>query len=260
VKYFDAFLSLGRTNRAIPQCPVTESDALRMMDRYDVEEALVYHAVARDSDADQGNAAVGAVGSARLHRVFAFDPSIARRRAPESFVAESLASGARAFLLNPVATRIRLTKSPRVAALARHLESRKLPLLLVNYFPPNAYAQFASDDDADWYEIAEFCGMFPRLPVLVWEQRTRSNRPMMDALALAPNLHVSISCVWQAGMAALISRLFGPERLVFSMGLPGLDPSSFQAVVAYAEVEQATRELIASGTLRRLLEEADRAP
>ena len=61
-------------------------------------------------------------------------------------------------------------------------------------------------------------------------------------------------------MVALISRLFGPERLVFSMGLPGLDPSSFQAVVAYAEVEQATRDLIAGGTLRQLLEEADRAP
>ena len=62
--------------------------------------------------------------------------------------------------------------------------------------------------------------------------------------------------IWQAQMVEIICERFGPDRLVFSLGLPALDPASFGPVLSYADVDDESKALIACGTMRRLLQEA----
>ena len=248
--FFDAFLTLGRTNRAIPECPVTEQQLLALMDRYDVDEGLVLHTVARDCDPNLGNAELGTIRSPRLHKVWGFDPAYAAEESAEEFLARALRGGAKAIMVNPLMRGIRVDRSPRLLELGALLCERRIPLLAV-------YRQWdPGPDTVAWYELADYCACFPDLPVICWDWRTRANRPMFDALATAANLHVSLSAVWQAQMLEAVCASLGPARLVFSMGLPSLDPGSFQAVVAYADVDASTKEAIAGGTMRRILEDA----
>ncbi len=253
LEFIDAFLPIGRTNGAVPQSPTCEREALALMDRFGVAEALVYHTVARDSDAELGNQALTEIASPRLHKVWAFDPTFGLAESPPQFLERALAAGARAILVNPLVRGIRLGRSPRLLDLAALLETRRIPLLV-------AWRSWDSGQDViDWYELAEFCRRFPGLPVIAWEHRARSNRPMFDALAAAANLKVSLSAIWQAQVTPFVCEQFGADRLVFSLGLPGLDPAAFPAVLAYAEISETDRRAIAADTMRCLLENADHA-
>ena len=256
MRFFDAFLSIGRTNKAIQACPRDETEALVIMDRYDVDEAFVFHTVARDGDPEQGNGALAGLSSGRLHPVWAFDPVFVAEESPGAFLSRALSAGARAIMINPTTNRIDLRRSPRLNELARLLEARAIPLMLVHHLPPSAYTTQTPDNDVDWYQIADFCCMYPKLPVLLWEQRSRSNRPLFDALALTDNLLISLSCVWQTHMVERICSSFGPRRILFSLGLPGLDPGSFQGVVTYAGIDPEAKSETATGLAMRLIREA----
>ena len=251
MRFFDAFLSIGRTNGAIDNCPVTEADALAAMQRYDVEAAFIYHTVARDSDPDQGNAAVAALESPLLYPLWAFESSLVREETVPEFLRRALSSGMKGVLVNPLLLRVSLLRSPRLMELAALLAGRRLPLFLAHWH------MHPEQDLVDWSGLIDFCRVFPRLPVLLWEWRTRSNRVLFDALEAAGNLKISVSSLWQAQMLDRICHVFGPERLVFSLGLPHLDPGSFQACVRYADIDEEAKKRIAGGNLRQLLDEAD---
>jgi hypothetical protein len=251
MNFFDTFLGIGRTNDAVNNCPTNRVEALALMDYYDVDRAFVYHTVARDSDPDQGNNTLEELGGPRLYPVYAFDPAYVIIDTVENFLSSSLAKGSRAVMINPLMRRIRLDRSPRIKQLAALLESRRIPLFLI-YWQTNA-----EQDLIDWYELSDFCRLYPRLPILVWEWRTRSNRTMFDVLAETKNLKVSISSLWQARSIEQITNSYGPDRLVFSMGLPNLDPGSFQACLRYAKISEDEKRMIASGSLESILAEAD---
>ncbi len=250
MQFFDASLPLGRTNKAVAESPRTEAEALALMDRYDVAEALVFHTVGRDSDPELGNRALGSLASERLHQVWALDPACVRDEPAGAWILRGVRQGMRAVLVNPLMSRIRPSRSPRLAEVAEQLAERQIPMLF-------AYRSRTSGEDAiDWYDLADFCATFPHVPMIAWEFRTRSNRPLFDALSQTENLIVSTASLWQAQMVEQIARSFGPHRLVFSLGLPLLDPGTFQAVVRYADLPEPDREAIAHGTLRALLQEA----
>lgn len=250
MEFFDVFLTIGATNGAIRRCPRTEEQALRLMDSYWVAESLVFHTVARDSDPELGNAALSSVKSERLRKVWAADLSFVIEESPQDFLKRALSAGAKAILINPLTRNIRISRSPRLSALAKLLEERRIPLLATY----RAHDKW--EDTIDWYDLADFCNMFPELPVLAWEWRTRANRPLFDALAQTKNLRVSVSSLWQARMIACIVDAFGPDRIVFSMGLPGLDPGSFQMAVNFAEISREARLALANGTIRKILGQA----
>jgi len=251
--YIDALLPLGRTNRSLPDAPRDEAEALALMDRLDVAEALVVHTRARDGDFASGNAPLDGLTSPRLHRIFAFEPAAIERQSVDAFLQDALRRQARAILVNPAARGVRVSRSPRVGELAARLEARRIPLVL-------AYAACnLGEDMADWYDMADLCQAYPRLPVLAWQFRTRANRPLFDAMAAAGNLIPILSTLWQAQSLEAIHDRFGAGRVVFSLGLPHLHAASFPMVVRYAAIPPAAQEAVAAGTVRALLKEADYA-
>ncbi len=249
--FFDAFLGLGRTNLADPGFPLDERQCLDFIGNYDVDQALVFSYISRDCDPELGSIEISRIKSPKLHKAWGIETSCALKETPGEFVARALRHKARAFMVNPRDCRIRMARNPRLLAVARILEERRIPLLAV-YRDING-----GEDLIDWYDLADFCRMFPRLPVLAWECRSRRNRPLFDALSETANLKLSVSMVWQNEMIASIAETFGAARLVFSMGLPMLAPGSFQMAVSYADISGADKEAIAHGNVEAILEEAE---
>lgn len=254
MRFFDASLPVGRTNQAAPQSPANAAEAIAVMDRYDVDEAVVYHTVARDSDPELGNAALmedlatlAPEDRTRLHAAWGFEATATLAESPREFVARAADAGVRAILVNPLIRDIRIDRSPPIGALAEAMAERRMPLLAL-------YRRWdGGQDEIDWYELADFCRAHPALAVVAWQWRSRANRPMFDALSLAPNLRVSLASIWQSQMIECIAEAHGEDRVVFSLGLPRLDPASFQAVVAYADLPERAKAAVAGDTMRALM-------
>lgn len=253
MEFFDAFIPLGRTNAALPNCPTTEAGLLALMARHDVAEGLVFHTAARDFEPEQGNLELEGVSSPRLHKVWGMETAAIATTPVAAYLETALRHGAKALMANPLMYGRGFAAARRLREMAGLLQRRRVPLLL----PYRAVSQ--GENLIDWHELAGFCQDFPDLPVLAWELRCRVNRPLFDALAAAPNLLVSQSCLWQHGMVAAITEAFGPGRLVFSMGLPHLDLGAFQAPLLYALIDEDAKRAIAAGNMRKLLKEADYA-
>ena len=250
LEYFDAFLPVGRINRAASQSPREFRDALKIMDNYLVKEALVYSTVAMN-DPELNNLTVGAFDAPHVHKIWAFDPAYVIKESPEQFLERALKNNARAIMANPLMRDWRVNRSVRFLELAGLLEKRKIPLLLVHR------AWDSGQDVIDWDRMIDFCNRFPSLPVITWEWRSRANRPLFDALAQADNLKLSLSSIWQSQMVRQVCEVFGAKRLIFSLGLPFLNPGSFHGLVSYAAIPDADKQTIASGNIRALLNEAN---
>jgi predicted TIM-barrel fold metal-dependent hydrolase len=77
--------------------------------------------------------------------------------------------------------------------------------------------------------------------------------PLMNQ---CPNLYVEISYYTpHQGVEHLVQH-FGPERILFGTGMPYNGPGVALGLVRYSELTDEARALIASGNLRRLMEEA----
>lgn len=251
MEFFDALLPVGRTNGAIPEAPVNQAQLLKHMDRYFIEEALVVHTLSRDSEPELGNREILKYKHKRIHRVWAFDPSCIKKETPENFLDNALKNNVKAILLNPSMMGVNIVRTKRVLELAKLLEKRGIPLML-------SYTKLAlASDLINWYEIIDFCNMFPKLHVITTELRTLSNRPMLEALLQTKNLKVLLNSVWQAQMLEAIVENFGHERIIFSMGTPLMDSGDFQMVVNYADISKKAKEAVASGNIRKILKEAN---
>jgi hypothetical protein len=249
IEYIDAFLPVGRINRAAVQSPLGFEDALKIMGDYDVQEALVYSTVGLN-DPELNNLTVSQFKDSCVHTIWAFDPAYVIPEPPEKFLERALKNKAKAIMANPLMRDWRVDRSPRFLELAKLLEERKIPLLLIHR------AWDSGQDVINWYHMIDFCNRFPNLPVVTWEWRSRANRPLFDALAQTKNLKLSLSLIWQSQMVRQICEAFGAKRLVFSLGLPFLNPGSFHGVVQYAPISESDKQAIASGNIRAIMKEA----
>jgi len=249
-EYFDAFLPVGRINRAAAESPLNFTDALSLMDKYFISRALVYSTLAFN-DPELNNITVSEFNDPRVNTIWSFDPAYIIKETPEQFVCRALKNNAKAIMANPLMRDWRVDKSPRFLELAKVLEERRIPLLLAHR------AWDSGQDVIDWYGVIDFCNRFPNLPVITWEWRSRANRPLFDALAGADNLRLILSSVWQSQMVRQLCESFGSKRLIFSMGLPFLNPGSFHGLVRYAAISEEDKRAIASGNICKIMSEAD---
>jgi predicted TIM-barrel fold metal-dependent hydrolase len=249
-EYFDAFLPVGRINRAAAESPKDFEGALAIMDRYFVSEALVYSTIGFN-DPELNNITVSEFKDSRVKTIWAFDPAYIIKESPEDFVKRAISNGARAIMANPLMRDWRVDRSPRFLELARVLQERKIPLILAHR------AWDSGQDIIDWYSMIDFCNRFPDLPVITWEWRSRANRPLFDALAGADNLRLVLSSIWQSQMVRQLCESFGSKRLIFSLGLPLLNPGSFHGLVRYAAISEQDKQAIAAGNIRRIISEAN---
>ncbi len=249
--YFDATCYLGNWLRTMPGQPNTPETLLAAMDHFGIHEALVVDTMSMATNPMAGNRRILETvrDHPRLHPAWAGLPTHGRELPPpEEFVAEMRECGVGALYLFYRHFDIPL-ESFVVDDLCAALEVARVPLFLC----PNDLMA-GGIDRSDWHNVVRICQTFPDLPVILTEERLyRGQRPLAEAMAACPNLHLDISTVWLHKKIEFVCRELGAERLVWGSQMPQRTPGSPLMQLNYSDISDRELALIAGGNLRRLL-------
>ena len=201
LRYFDCNCSIGRV--PYPQLlDISDVGGLKKeMDTAGIEEALVYHSMAKDTDPVLGNRLLDEAleGEKRLHPAWILLPHHAGEMPkPPALLKDMERNGVRAVRLYP-------TKDFHSFSLAgwcsgdllAALEEARVPLML--------------DIEIVWWEAVQtILSGYPRLPVIATNVSYRHDRFTYPLFEKYDTLHVEMSRFFGAGVLEDIVGRFGP--------------------------------------------------
>ncbi len=247
LKFFDCNCSVGRvTHPNLMDIPDAEG-LRREMDIAGIEDALVFHAMARDADPSLGNALLAEeIGNVKgLHPAWVVLPHhTGEMPQPKKLLKRMEKSGVRAVRMYP-------TKDFHSFSLAEWscgklfsaLEEARVPLML--------------DIEIVWWEsIQTILENHPCLPVIATNVSYRHNRFTYPLFERYDNIHVETSRYFGAGNFEDVVDRFGPRRILFGSNMPQFTGTAAVSMLTYADIPKKAKEAIAGGTLRKLLKEA----
>jgi uncharacterized protein len=247
LSYFDCFCSVGRVGSPILLDIPDAAGLKREMAAAGVERALVSHAMARFGDPALGNARLveEIAGDADLLPVWFLLPHHTGEMLPPRALLEDLkASGVKAVRLDPGRAQHGFSLAEWSAGgLLEALEEARLPLLL-------------DTEIVTWEEVQTLLDRYPALPVIAANCSYRHDRYLYPLFAKHANLSVEISRFLGAGTIEDVVRRFGARPLLFGTNMPYYTGTAAVGRLAYAEIERADKEAIASGNLVRILGES----
>lgn len=258
---FDASAYIG--DWAIERLPFSTPQALLAeMDRFGIRRALVAHTLAWQNSPAVGNARLmrEIAGHARLEPCWVVMPG-----EPESWgggartlVGEMALQGVRAVRLCPRDHVYPINDWMLGDLLAALAQRRCLLLLDVDQvvLPTGLF----DVDPAGWDHIAWMAQTFPDLAILLTRVGFRGLRVLLPLMHRCPNLFLDLSYfATHQGVETVVAQL-GAERLVFGTSQPLVDPAGGVTRLAYSDVTERQRELIAHENLERLLDRVSVPP
>jgi len=248
--FFDCNVYYGQPPVPTPRQARTASELLREMDWTGVDEALVTNAYQRHDDAVTGNRLVveECAGKPRLHPAWVLMPhQTGEFPAPDELHIVLAGSGVRALWAFPSRIRYLLdatTFGPTFEVLA----ALRVPLFLS--------LNEASGRLAGWDLVGALLTDFPRLIVVAADQdcwgQDRYFRPLVERHR---NLYFDVADFELAGGYESFCGKYGPDRMLFATGFPGLCMGGPVLTLLHANISDADKAAIAGGNLRRLLAE-----
>ncbi len=245
--YFDCNCSIGRV--PYPQL-LDNSDVaglLREMDTAGIEEALVYHAAAKDTDPAYGNGLLdeAIAGEERLHPVWVVLPHhTGEMPSPGVILKEMERKGVKAVRMYP-------TKDFHSFSLAEWssgellaaLEEARVPLML--------------DIEIVWWEAVQaILAAHPKLPVIATNVSYRHDRFTYPLFEKYDNLYVEMSRWFGSGaLEAVVSR-FGARPILVGTNMPRFTGTAVVSMLTYSDISREDKEAVAGGNLRKLMKEA----
>ncbi len=253
--FFDARCKVGRhqkyTNDAAS--PHSVQHLLDDLDQHGIAEAIVVDCLSMECSPLDGNPRILEIAKAspRLHPAWvALPPGTTETPSPDEMVRQMRENKVVAVYLAPVQYRFPLSDWA-VDDLLGPLEQEGVPLFIT---PEEIGPGGIPNDNTDWPGVVELCRRFPKLPVIVTEQRIRrTQRVMLRALEACPNLHLELSAYWLHHGIEYVTRRFGSERLIFGSNWPTLGHGATLATLSCAEIEDEDKRNIAGDNLRRLV-------
>ena len=238
--FFDVNARIGTWINPRPEYVTDADDLLRIMDRAGISGALVYHALAWQWDPVEGNRVLleQAAAHDRLFPCLVALPPATGEIDPDWLVdtCGELHGAVRAF---PREHNWRLT--PWCAEdLFAALASAGVPLLV-------------ELDQTSWDDIAATMQAFPTLPLILLNTSYRLDRYLYPLWDRGYNVMVGIETYMPFQGLEDVCERFGPERLVFSTGLPERDPGGPIALIQYARVSDEQKRAIARDNARAML-------
>ncbi|MBN6051806.1 amidohydrolase family protein, partial [Nonomuraea sp. RK-328] len=211
------------------------ADPRAEMDRLGIDRACVTHTLSLYSDPQEGNGALLRLDDPRLVPVPVVVPGVPGASAP-SAPAEVLEWGAPMIRLCPERHRFDLTGPVAL----RWLAELALPVAI-------------DLDETSPAQLRTLAERLPDLRVLLLNPGYRRLRALAELMAEAPRVWVEIGTVnTQRGVEWLAER-FGAERLVFGTGAPVADDCGPRFLLDHLDLEPAEIDLVAAGSLGRLL-------
>lgn len=258
MRYLDCNTFIGRPSGHRPYLTraVTAAGLVAEMDRVGVHDAAVYHALAHEYAPQVGNElllrelaeAPDGVRD-RLRPVgVVLPPHTGEMPEPEPLVAGLLGAGVRMARIFPssVMAGHRFSLAPWCSGeLLSALERVRMPLAV-------DFTLFRRGEPP-WREIHDLAENHPGLPVILMDVQGRNNRTLYPLLKRFGNLHIQSAGFNVHGGLEDLCRRFGAHRVVFGSGYPLRSMGGALLQLQRADLPAADREVIASGTLTRLL-------
>lgn len=240
--FFDCNCMLGRPSVPSKDALTTREEIEAELVYCGIEDALVFHYLARDYDPAVGNARLleEIEGHPCFHPGWVVLPDHTEET-PD--VEEMLSKGVKAARMYPKAGIHGFSLQDWCAGnVLGALEAHRVPL-------------FLDLEQTDWNEVYELCARHPHLPVVITNLGYRINRHLYPLFAQCEHLCVEVS--GYQGHAAIedVCRKYGAHHLLYGSRLPLFSPGATMALIAYANISDAQKRMIAGDNLRNMLEE-----
>lgn len=227
-------------------------DLLADMDLYGIEQTLVFHGLAYEYHAMTGNRELSGLVAAepRLQAAWVMGLHQAGQCPPPGeLVAELLASGAVAtrFFWGGTLTETTFPDDSAHAPLWGELQRHRLPTLV-------AFDETATITGPDLARMTGMLRDFPDLPVILsFARMARDFAVLYDRLERHPQLHVETTGLMSNYLVEDLVQRFGAGRLIFGSNFPWYKAGQTRVALAYAEISEDDKALIAGENLRRLI-------
>ncbi len=247
LSYFDCNCSIGRV--PYPQLLDISDVAglLGEMDAAGIEEALVYHSAAKDTDPVYGNNLLdeAIAGEKRLHPCWVVMPHhTGEMPAPRLLLKEMERKGVRAVRMYPTKDFHSFSLAEwSSGALLAALEEARVPLML--------------DIEIVWWETVQaILAAHPKLPVIATNVSYRHDRFTYPLFEKYDTIYVEMSRWLGAGaLEAVVSR-FGSRPVLVGTNMPRFTGTAVVSMLTYADISREDKEAVAGGNLRKLMKEA----
>lgn len=243
LRWIDCNARIGRWSNPQPEQFTDTGGLLAAWDRVGIEGGLAHHAWAWEWSPARGNDVLLEViePHGAIRPCFVALPHATREIEPVLRFARTVSSAGGAVRIFPG----RHGWSPRdwcAGALFDGLAAAAVPTLI-------------DLPEADWDAIAGILASHPRLPLVVLESFYRIDRVLYPLMERHENLYLEANTYGAfMGIESIVER-FGADRLIFGTGLPNLEAGGPMALVAYAQISDEDKAMIAGGNLLRLLGE-----
>lgn len=242
--FFDCNCSVGRVAYPHLLDLSKPQDLIKEMDTAGIEEALVYHNVARHSYPPMGNSMLSNEirDMKRLHPVWVLLPHHTGEMPPaRELVTEMKAKGIHAARIYPKLNEHSFSIADWCSGdLFEALEEAGIPLIL-------------DMETVTWEQVETILSTFKKLSVIAATCTYRNNRYIYPLLEKYDHLYIELSRFMGAGTIEDIVSRFGSLPLLFGSNMPQYTGTAAVALITYAEIEETDKQAIASGNLRRLL-------
>ncbi len=246
LRFFDCNCSIGRTGYPHLLDIPDAAGLRREMETAGVEEALVYHVLARDGHPPLGNTLLldELKGHAGLHPVWVLLPHhTGELPPPDQLLAEMKDKGVKAARLYPGRLHHSFTLAEWCSGeLLTALQAARLPLIL-------------DIEIVSWEEIFSLLQKYPQLPIILSNCSYRHHRFLYPLWERFDYLYVEMSRFMGGGAVEDVVRRFGSGRILFGTNMPQYTGTAAVARLTYADIAWADKEAIAAANLDRILKE-----
>jgi hypothetical protein len=246
LKFFDCNCSVGRTGYPhlldIPDVAGLKQE----MKIAGIEEALVYHILARGGSPSLGNSLLlDEIREAQgLHPAWVVIPHhTCEMPQPEKLLKDMKKKGVKAVRIYPTRNFHSFAIEEWCAGeLFSALEKSRIPLIL-------------DIEISTWKNVHVLLKNHSLLPLIIANCSYRHNRFIYPLLEKHDNLYIETSRFMGAGAIEDMVKRFGAHPLLFGTNMPQYTGTAAVALLTYADIDQKDKKAISGDNLRRLLQE-----
>jgi len=239
--FFDCNAQIGRYSAKHPEAFTTADELVREMEYCGISEALAYHSMAREYAPAVGNQMLLEEIEGRPIRPcwLVMPHHTGEMPAPDDLLAQMKHHGVRALRAFPAAQQFRLSDWCAGDLLAM-VEENRIPF-------------FLDMDQTNWDDVARILKHHPGLNLILLRTSYRIDRMIYPLFEKYEGLRIEAATYQVASGIEEICRRFGAKRLLFGTGLPYTEAGPSIAQIAYAEISDEEKQMIAGDNLRDLL-------
>jgi predicted TIM-barrel fold metal-dependent hydrolase len=241
LSFFDCNAQIGKYSIKHPEAFTTADELVKEMEYSGISEALVFHTMAKEHAPSVGNEMIlREIQDRPLHPCWIVMPHhTGEMPRPDELLAQMKANGVRALRAFPTAQSFTLADWCSGDLLSM-VEANRIPF-------------FVDMDQTNWGQVAEILGSHPTLNLILLKTSYRSDRLMYPLMEKYDGLRIE-AATYQVTMGIEeVCKRFGAHRLLFGTGLPITEAGPSIAQIAYAEIPDEEKQLIAGANLRQLL-------